>query len=445
MIKRFDKLIRRKSELDCYSLRSRYQLSGNELRKIDNLIKEDWVKFGYSRKVGVWLLGCSAFLLSTIISSRYLKGYKLRLMSIDKDSNSDFPRTSEAWENKYKSLKKHPQFKLQLRFMELGEFKFVYCAELFHLYSLKVFAIMFGAPSVYFAINKVIKFPFLIRILGFSLASLYQLGEMIIPSIQTVEQREVIRKGAKNLLYDKLKNTYPLLSFGYLFYLSNCLLLQHPATMLAFNEYKSFKKCRQASLTVLSLCAINLIYVELAAIHKSGAVCSTFPKMDKYWYPTRKHFKNHLYFEFYNDMFENRFIAQFNHRVLATFTLALTVINFYKILSMGVANKSLARIYLTLLLLTIAQYCSGIVNAVSKSREPFKFGHFSFSLLTFAVSIFSAARSRRILKKQLEIVLKQLQYKDKQRLITELKQLEQSSPLIFEKTFKQAIINQKLV
>lgn len=421
-----------------------YKLAKPEVKLIDSLLKEPWVKAGKSRSVGLWLLGCSCGVLSMIVVGGYVRLTKSGLSMIKWDLNRVFPPSStEEWTKEFNDYKKHPQYQNDFPSMNLDEFKRIYLLEFYHRQMGKGLGVLFLVPFLYFAGRGYLKKRIYLNLLGLLGVGSLQgfLGWWMVKSgLNESLGANYKKKDVKVAPYRLAVHfTTAVVLYGILLSTSLFLLRTHPGLKRSFSEYSIISIGRHACFGALFWNFITLITGSLMAGSYAGKICNTFPKMGDQWVPNSSHLFDPTKFLKLVDIFENQFIIHFNHRLVATLNLGVVISNFYKLLSTGVISNTLTKSYLTITLLTIFQYCLGIVNVFSGCGLETAHLHQFFGIASFTACIFAAVSSRKLNSSQLKILLSHLHSKDSAKLNFQLAQFKERSPNNFDKYFKVSV------
>lgn len=417
-----------------------FNIEKAELKNLDCLLKEPWVKYGKSRSVGLWLLGCSFGVLSMIAVGGYVRLTKSGLSMIKWDLDKIFPpHTTEEWTKEFNEYKKHPQYQNDFPDMKLNEFKRIYLLEFYHRQMGKGLGFAFLLPFLYFAGRGYLKKRIYLRLLGLLGVGSLQgfLGWWMVKSGLNENLGENYKKKDVKVAPYRLAVHFStaVVLYGILLSTSLFLLRTHPGLKRSFSEYSIISICRHACYGALFWNFITLITGSLMAGSYAGKICNTFPKMGDLWFPNSNHFVDPAKFQYFADIFENQFIIHFNHRLIATLNLGVVINNFYKLLSTGIISNTITQSYLTITLLTIFQYCLGIVNVFSGCKLETAHLHQFVGIASFTACIFAVVSCRKLNPKQLRIVLDFLEKKDNKKLIAQLDQLQRNSPKNFEKYF----------
>lgn len=426
------------------SLNKEFNLSKLEIISLNNKLKEEWVKSGKAKIVGYWLLTCSFGVLSMIVLGGYVRLTKSGLSMIRWDLGKiSPPNNKNDWEKEFNEYKKHPQFKNDFPNMNLHEFKKIYLLEFYHRQIGKLLGIIFSIPLFYFSFKGYIK-----RKLYYNLLTLLGIG-----SLQGFLGWWMVKSGLKENLgknynqKDVKVSPYRLMIhfstavflYGILLNTSMFLLKIHPGLTRNIIEYKALRITRHALFLGLFWNIFTLISGSLMAGSYAGKICNTFPKMGDIWFPTRNHLMDKSKIQFYKDIFENQFIIHFNHRTLASIYLFSLIWNFNKLLGLGIISKTPARSYFYLILISIFQYCLGIMNVITGCKLEWAQIHQFIGISAFTICILGISSTKKLNKTQMKILLKELYNKDKIKLDKILYEFEKESPKYYNFFFHQTV------
>lgn len=431
------------------SLTKEFQLTKQEITSLDRELKEQWVKNGKAKSVGYWLLACSLGVFSMITVGGYVRLNKAGLSMINWDLHKILPPMDhEEWSNEFDEYKRHPQFKNDFPNMSLFEFKKLYLLEFYHRQMGKALGGVFILPLLYFISRGYLK-----RRMAYSLLAILGIG-----SIQGFLGWWMVKSGlVDNLGHDYTKKdvkvapyrlavhfTTAVVIFGLLFKTSLFLIRTHPAINRSIAEYSVLRISRHAIFAATFWNFMTLVTGSIMAGNNAGKIVNTFPKMGDTWYPSKYHLFNPQKFDWFKDLLENQFLVHFNHRFIATFNLAVVIKNFYKIISFGIISSSFGKCYFTLTLVTIYQYCLGIVNVLTGCKKEFAHAHQFTGILAFALCIIGIATTRKPNANQLEAIFKRLLMKDRILLENKLRSLKTNSPTYYRHFFDKTTTKMNL-
>ena len=326
--------------------------------------------------------------------------------------------------------------------MNVQEFKKIYLLEFYHRQLGKALGFVFVLPLLYFSIRGYLR-----RRIYYNLLGLLAFG-----SLQGFLGWWMVKSGLKESLgknYNKkdvkvapyrlaVHFTTAVVLFGALLNTSLFLIRLHPALKRSIIEYKSLRISRHACFVALFWNFCTLVTGSLMAGSYAGKICNTFPKMGDIWFPGRFHLTNQRHIQYFKDFFENQFIIHFNHRLIATLNIGALLWNFNRLIGMGVMSKSVARTYFSLIILSISQYCLGIMNVYSGCRIDFAHTHQFLGITTFSTCILAISLTRKANAKQIQTILSHLITKDRLKLESQLKLFKTESPKYYNMYFQKS-------
>lgn len=420
-----------------------FQFTKKEIRDLSNELKEPWVKIGKAKIVGGWLLLSALGVFGMISLGGYVRLNNAGLSMINWDLNKHFsPNTKEDWEKEFKLYQEHPQFKNDYPNMDLKEFKKIYLLEFYHRQLGKALGVVFTVPLFYFLTRGYIK-----RRLGYNLFSCLCIGSlqgflgwwMVKSGLNDNLGKDYKKKSVKVAPYRLAVHfTTAVLLFGVLFNTSLFLLRTHPALKRNIIEYSTIKAARHAFYGALFWNFLTLVSGSLMAGNHAGKITNTFPKMGDVWFPNSNHLINNNKISI-KDFLENQFIVHFNHRTIATLNLSVVLLNFYKMLNLGIISQSVGKNYFTLTLAVLSQYCLGIINVLTGCKIEFAHTHQFLGIITFALCIIGISATRKATPKQIEVIFKKLMMKDRLLLEHKLKDFKHQSPSYYNHFFHRTV------
>ncbi|KAF4753992.1 Cytochrome c oxidase assembly protein cox15 [Perkinsus olseni] len=291
-----------------------------------------WVKSGWEKPVGYWLLGTSGLLAGMVLVGGYtrLSGAGLSMTNW-KFQGSLPPNTPEAWEHEFLRYQEFPEYKrIHKNAMTVDEFKEIYLIEWFHRMLGRGIGIFFGVPFMFLSLSRVIKWP-----LGSRLGLLLGAG-----ATQGLVGWWMVRSGLEENPdpYARPRvSSYrmcfhwlmALVLYGGTVWCGLSVLRPTPAsTKLA--SLTALKSLRRWALIPTLAALITLTSGPFVAGLDAGRAFNTWPKMIDDWVPDEA-------WKFWGDLVstgktqwlaatENTAVVQFNHRCLAYTTVISSVL-----------------------------------------------------------------------------------------------------------------------
>lgn len=259
--------------------------------------------------VALWLLICagSVFAMAVIGAITRLTGSGLSIMEWAPISGSLPPLSQAEWERIFNLYREIPQYQLVNQGMSLEEFKTIFWWEWVHRLWGRLIGLIFLIPFVWFWLRG--QLPAWLKPHGVALLALGGLqgvmGWFMVTSgfadrVDVSQYRLVLHLGLAILIY------------AYMFWLALRLIQPEPPRSPA-----AAPLLRKALVGLLVLLSITLVSGGFVAGLRAGFTYNTFPLMDGHLIP-----KGYgLLQPWLSNLFENHAAVQFNHRLLATFTV----------------------------------------------------------------------------------------------------------------------------
>lgn len=247
------------------------------------------------------------------------------------------PLTQEQWLAAFEKYKLIPEYQIQNRGMSLGEFKFIYWWEWAHRFLGRFIGLAFALPLLYFIITKRIarnmwpRFA-LIFILGGAQGALgwYMVSSGLVERIDVSQYRLA---------------AHLTLAFA--------IFAAVVWTALTLSSERRSLPVRGAG---LALGFLFLLFLQVGAGGfvaglDAGNASYTWPQMNGSWLPDGMNTLTPPW----RNAFENALAAQFNHRLLAYFVLALALFQAWRVRSANAVWLALA---------VVAQVMLGILTVI---------------------------------------------------------------------------------
>lgn len=274
-----------------------------EIERIGNKAVYHWLLIGVAMTIIQIALG----------GITRLTGSGLSITEWDVVTGSLPPLNETKWLEEFSKYQSTPQFKLLNADFSLSDFKFIFFWEWFHRLWARLIGVVFATGFVYFLLRKKFQ-PSMVKplIVLFLLGALQGfVGWIMVAS--GLEGDAVYVKPTRLALHFIF--AMGLLSYTFWF----ALQLKIPATNRVFN-----KKLRNATLLILVLLIVQLIYGALMAGHKAATAASTWPSINGYYVqPPGLYKSEHGWLNF----IDNKIMVHFVHRGLA-YLLGILIIWF---------------------------------------------------------------------------------------------------------------------
>ncbi|EGR29070.1 hypothetical protein IMG5_163600 [Ichthyophthirius multifiliis] len=346
----------------------------------------DLVKPGKEKIIGSWLLFTAFAVFGMIVLGGYTRLSKSGLsMTKWKPIDYKLPQNDEEWQKEFENYKKYPEFLLANRNMALNEFKKIFFVEWIHRFYGSSLGFIFGIPLLTFTVLGWLKPKQLIRLSGLLCLGGLQglIGWWMVksgldkkPEYQNRPRVSVYRLqvhlGMGTLLYSGL--------------LWNALnLLRKPQEhILNAQSIHSTLKLRSLLIGLIHVIALNIISGATVAGLDAGKGYNTWPDMDGQFIPKEAFNKNSLI----QNIFENKALVQFNHRMLAYLTTSWTIYTLYQSTNMILLKHQNLGLYLVGFLVFYQVYLG--INTLLKGA-PLKESsqHQANALLTLSAALYT--------------------------------------------------------
>lgn len=234
------------------------------------------------------------------------------------------PKTDKEWEKEFKEYKEHPQYKNDFPNLTMQGFKFIYLLEHYHRQLGKVLGLCIIVPTLLFSLTKILKKKLIKKTALICGVVVLQgtIGMWMVRSGLNENLGENYKEKKVRVAPHRLATHF---SFGIMTYwllLNSALFLLQRPRVLVYEPifWNSNNVIRRNLLFSLHLILFTALYGSLLAGHDAGKIANTFPKMGDIWYPTKLHYYQNM--SWLKNNINNQFLVHFNHRFLATVTLA---------------------------------------------------------------------------------------------------------------------------
>ena len=305
-------------------LKKEFKLSSKEIRELNNEIKKPWVKPGWDKPIGLWLLASAGVTLGMVLLGGYVRLNKAGLSMVKWDlSRFSVPKSEEAWEKEFTEYKEHPQYKNDFPDMTIEGFKTIYLMEHYHRLLGKYMGLSFIIPSVIFTVAGVFNSKMVLRA-GLISALIGAQGLIGIWMVRSGLRHNLGQNPKKNdvkVSHYRLATHFTIgVSLYWLIMNSALFMLQKPTSLKTnFLFFESSAVIRKNLFLTMGLILSTFVFGSLMAGQNAGKIANTFPKMGDIWYPGKAHYDPKMS-KFRNNV-ENSFLIHFNHRLLGTVTL----------------------------------------------------------------------------------------------------------------------------
>ncbi len=266
------------------------------------------------RAIGIWLLVCCAMVFAMVVLGGVTRLTHSGLSIVEWKPLTGIlpPLTAAEWEQAFAGYRQYPEFEKLNADMDLAGFKSIFWLEYLHRLWGRAIGVAFALPFVYFLLRRRIA-----RSLAPKLAVMFVLGGLqgllgwymvasgLVDRPDVSQYRLTAHLGAAFLIY------------GYMFWVALELVLPAPTT-----PAEARRRLHRWLVALLAVISATVLSGALVAGTDAGFAYNTFPLMDGRLVP-----------EGLLDLdpplvnaVENIVMVQFNHRVLAFATAALTLI-----------------------------------------------------------------------------------------------------------------------
>ncbi|XP_065861872.1 heme A synthase COX15 [Euphorbia lathyris] len=271
------------------------------------------------KMVGIWLFGSAAWVFSMVMLGGVTRLTRSGLSMTDWKFTGGLPPLSDdEWLNEFEKYKHSPEYKRVNKGMKIEDFKFIYWMEYAHRMWGRGLGIMFALPFSYFLRKGYITVG-----LGLRLSGLFALGAgqgligwwMVKSGLEEPASEYVQPRVSPYRLAAHLTSAFVIYS-GLFWTALSVVMPEPPAESLTWVHGAA--KVKRLALPVSLVVGITAVSGAFVAGNDAGHAYNTFPKMGDTWIPEGILEMKPLVRNF----FENTSTVQFDHRVLATTTLA---------------------------------------------------------------------------------------------------------------------------
>lgn len=270
----------------------------------------------HDRRIAGWLLLCCLMIFAMVVLGGLtrLTGSGLSMVKWEPVVGIFPPINTDDWQNLFQLYQATPEYKLVNHHMDLAGFQGIFWLEFIHRAVGRLVGVVFFVPLVYFAITGALRGKLIWQTLGIFLLGTAQggVGWIMVRSGLSTDPHVSPYLLTGHLLM-------ALLIHAMLFWLALSLLFPK---LVRGTHYTARRWAWATTLLIFTTIASGGFVAGL----KAGMVYNTFPMMGENWFPSDYFLLDST---FYN-MFENPIAAQFDHRLLATFTF-LVILIFWKV------------------------------------------------------------------------------------------------------------------
>lgn len=277
--------------------------------------------------VALWLLiGVVMLLVQVILGGiTRLTGSGLSITEWNVVTGTIPPLNDQQWLGEFQNYQQTPQYRLLNADFNLHEFKFIFFWEWFHRFWARMVGVVFLVGLAWLLIKHKMKKEMIRPMIILFLLGAMQgaIGWIMVKSGLTGDAIYV--KPARLALHFVF--ALALICYTFWFF----LVLRIPS-----KEIISHNKTHHLTWSILATIFIQLIFGALMAGHKAANAAPTWPTINGYWLPVAMFDGN----SFLRNLFENKIMIQFVHRLLAYLLLLLTGIWTFQVFEIK-ANSTL--------------------------------------------------------------------------------------------------------
>ena len=306
------------------------------------------LKENYS-KIHLWLLLNSVMIIVMVIIGGTTRLTDSGLSMIDWSFFKGIlpPTNPSDWEFLFTEYKKFPEFKLINYDMELSEFKKIFFWEYVHRVWGRLIGLTFFIPFFYFLIKKQLSSKLLKILLVVCLLGMFQ-GFMGWYMVESGLQQE------PNVSQYRLAAH---LSIAFIIYSILLFLSWNQFCYNRSNEKYSYSRLNKQAIICYFLIFFTIILGAFVAGTDAGLAYNSFPLMGDSFFPPEA-FRLEPWWK---NFFENISLIQFDHRILATFTLC-TILYVWFTNNNKKYNRVIRSLLNLLVLAIFLQYGLGILT-----------------------------------------------------------------------------------
>jgi len=330
------------------------------------------------RAVGVWLLVVCAMVFAMIVLGGVTRLTYSGLSMVEWKPLTGWlpPLSAREWEAAFADYQQFPEFKLLNAGITMAEFQTIFLIEFFHRLWGRLIGVAFLAPFVVFFMRRSIDSRLLPKLLAmFVLGGLQgALGWYMVKS-GLVDEPDVSSYRLTAHL------GFAVIIYGYILWVALGLL-----SPVAEREVAPAPRAlRRFSIGIVVIVFLTILAGGFVAGTDAGFAYNTFPTMDGEWVPSALFAMDPWYINFFEDVTT----VQFDHRLLALVTTAMTVV--YWLRSRGIPLTPRARLAANLMVvMVLAQVALGAFTVVLIVPVPLAALHQAGAVALFTLALWNA-------------------------------------------------------
>jgi cytochrome c oxidase assembly protein subunit 15 len=324
------------------------------------------------RRVATWLFICCGLVFAMIVLGGVTRLTGSGLSMVDWRPLMGWlpPLTAEEWQRTFEMYQQSPEYQKVNSYMDVHQFKGIFWLEYLHRLLGRLIGLTFAVPFLYFAVRGyIVRSDWPKYLLMFVLGGLQGvLGWYMVKSGLVDDPRVSQYRLTAHL-------TSAFLIYAFMFWVA--LSLWYPRSGGVRHAYFG------RAVAVTAVISLTIVSGGFVAGLDAGMMYNTFPKMLGAWIPAGLMENSPWWLNF----FENRLTVQFDHRILAIFTLLYVSIYWY-----GARRATLPRraaVASNALLHTVAlQVALGIATLLLVVPVPLAAAHQAVAILLFTVALY---------------------------------------------------------
>ena len=324
------------------------------------------------RRVATWLFICCGLVFAMIVLGGVTRLTGSGLSMVDWRPLMGWlpPLTAEEWQRTFEMYQQSPEYQKVNSYMDVHQFKGIFWLEYLHRLLGRLIGLTFAVPFLYFAVRGyIVRSDWPKYLLMFVLGGLQGvLGWYMVKSGLVDDPRVSQYRLTAHL-------TSAFLIYAFMFWVA--LSLWYPRSGGVRHAYFG------RAVAVTAVISLTIVSGGFVAGLDAGMMYNTFPKMLGAWIPAGLMENSPWWLNF----FENRLTVQFDHRILAIFTLLYVIIYWY-----GARRATLPRraaVASNALLHTVAlQVALGIATLLLVVPVPLAAAHQAVAILLFTVALY---------------------------------------------------------
>lgn len=279
------------------------------------------------RAISIWLWGVAALVIAMVVvgGATRLTESGLSITEWQPLLGAIPPLTHADWLTAFEKYQQIPQYHIMNQGMTLDAFKSIYWWEWSHRFLGRFIGIAFALPLVFFWLSG--------RLKPGSGAKF--LGVLALGGVQGFIGWYMVKSG--------LVNRVDVSQYRLALHLTTAFAILGLLVWLALEEWPDAARAAAGSVTpairrmgafIVAIVVLQVVLGAFVAGLKAGFIYNTWPTMNGQWVPS-DYWTTPAYLTF----FESHAAAQFNHRVIAYFVVAVILIEFWLVMRSAVDRR----------------------------------------------------------------------------------------------------------